>query len=314
MVFSFKHATNPDAADWRSLSVVDASQLWIRWKSAQKDKTKRFSDSLLDDDRSEDGNHWVVKSRIELVRLIGALQFYNQRASLWFRGENRRFKESQPRRYRTGGKGMDAVLRGMEWIQTSAERSALLRDRSPLARLAILQHYNVPTSLLDVSASIDVAAAFAFLAAEGDERPPDSHVRVFVTPRVTDSINLFRDLGACVVDLVAELPSYCLRPHVQRAAFLGHMGAVRSDLGDSMGWYAQLAGLDDLCIAHLKLTGSPREYLLQHPLREALFPAPSNSCRHCRDGTLADDLCGDLLLHKLRCLCSGGAPVEGFPK
>ena len=291
--------------------VVDAPQLWSRWQSAQQDRARRFTDSLLDDERSEDGSHWIVKSHLELLRLIGALQFHNQRCSLWFRGENQRFPYARPRRYRTPGLD-SAVVDGMKWMVDAAARSPLLRDRSPLARLAILQHYSVDTSLLDVTSSHEVATSFAFLGSDMDEESPDPHIRVFATPRVTDSVNLFLEIGICTVDLVSELPSYCLRPHVQRAAFIADLEAIRSDLGDSMASTAQRADLDDLCIAHINLRGPAHDYPVRIPIREMLFPEPSDSCRHCSPGSL-DDLRGDLLFHKLNCLCSTGSPVVGFP-
>jgi hypothetical protein len=172
----------------------------------------------------------------------------------------------------------------------------------------------MPTSLLDVSSSYEAATAFAFEGVASN-RPKNAHIRVFATPKPTTAVNPFYELEVCVVDLVAELPSYCLRPHVQRAAFIANITGLLSDLSKTSE-YTPPPGcdLDDICIAHVRLEGKETDYLVNARIRASLRPKASTSCKHCLNRRREDDLSGDLLFHKLGCLSRKDRPTKEFPK
>jgi len=106
--------------------------------------------------------------------------------------------------------------------------------------------------------SYDVACAFAFAA--GDRR--EAHLRVYALPRHQHAVTVFDDADIVLVDLNAELPSYCARPHVQQAAFLARREALFHDIQMKDRVDLELAEVDSLCIAHirLKFAGAGRFY------------------------------------------------------
>ena len=81
MAFSLKH--------WSALHTLNAVALHKRWLS---NPDPPVSDALLKSDRfNENTRIWTVDSEIELIRLLGALQWHNPRMKLWFRGEVKYF-------------------------------------------------------------------------------------------------------------------------------------------------------------------------------------------------------------------------------
>lgn len=288
-------------AHWVRLNVRTLADLHERWRS----RPEASKDPLMGQERwPVEPSHprWVVKSELELVRLLGALQWFNPDLALWFRGEGRFFASAPPARYRRDDDPLPALLR---WFTAHAARDRALRDRSPLERVALLQHYGCPTSMLDLSANLDVSCAFA---AEGEE----PHVRVYALPRHTRAISDFFELDTVLVDLRAALPSYFMRPHLQFAAFMGRRSATLSDTaGGPCLADREAAMLDDLCVGHVRLAFDARKRFY-HPRLEArtLYPPPSSGCNVCS----STEMSGDFGLHFLRCLGDKvEAPPESFP-
>jgi hypothetical protein len=296
-----------DLRQWAKLHAVSASLLHERWSSNPNPKV---DEKLLGSNRFDSKNGvWVVTSELEMVRLIGALQWQNPELKLWFRGETRYFPSALPSRIRKP-KSQSLTSLGVRWLNHNAFRDRALRDRGPIARLAILQHYGCPTSLLDVSASYDVACAFAFASSTAGQ----AHLRVYALPRQSKAINIFDDFGVMLVDLNAELPSYCARPHVQQAAFLARTKAVYRDIECRKPVPGAEATVDSLCIAHLRLQfeGKRRFYEPRQKGR-ILYPQPSRHCGNC--GANEPDMNGDYLLHILQCYKDPTSPPKpkGFP-
>jgi hypothetical protein len=271
-------------------------------------------DALVEDSRyAQDTNVWTVHDELELVRVLGGLQWLNPSFTLWYRGEGAYIASAEelPRRHRRSA-AEDETTQGMAWIDRKAECDRALRDRGPLARAAILQHSGCPTSLLDVTASYEVACAFAF-----ENCANASHLRVYALPRHTQAVTVLDDADVVLVDLRAELPSYCLRPHVQQAAFIARRAAVCSDIMCQRPVEPNDASLEALCIAHLKLaftgtTGAERFY---NPRKaaNALYPPASLEPRAPHYLKRMD---GDYLLYLLGKLatehsCDSGPPT-GF--
>jgi hypothetical protein len=289
---------------WARLHTVSAVAVRDRWL---KSPDKSLRDPLLDPSRfSEVGRVWTVASELELIRVIGAIQWLNPRLKLWYRGEKQFYPKASPSRSRLSSSDATVTKRSLDWLNLHAEKDRALRDRSPLARVALLQHYGCATSLLDVSASHEAACAFAFATDVAGQ----SHLRIFGLPRHDSPVTVFDDADVVLVDLHAELPSYCMRPHVQQAAFIARRIAAYQDIEGEAPVSLEDALVDDLCIAHLRLDFDGRSRFFDpRALSDAIYPQPSASCRNC---TGTSDMTGDFLMHFLTCIAKKGGP-EGFP-
>jgi transposase len=302
------------AREWQRLSVFDGSHLKKHWE----DETRNMVNEPIlertppcpkceafDDDACP--NLWIVKSLLELTRLVGALQHKNPRCLLWFRGEHNINKKATPKACRSS-KEWRAFKEMTEWFNNNAGKGRLFSNRSELARVAILQHYGAPTPLLDVTTSLRIAILNALWKLEIDkngelddiENGKSPNISVFATPRPLDSINIFTETGLCLIDLVAELPSNCLRPHIQRAGFLGLIDIVMAGL-DSEEKPSAKASLDCVRIAKIcikKLGGDFDRREINH-----IFPPASKYTiigykkEDIIPGeTKTDDMSGDYLL------------------
>jgi hypothetical protein len=239
------------------------------------------------------------------MRLLGALQYLNPNLQLWYRGESNYYPTARSSRYRAETE-TDPTPRAIDWFNKHAGEDRGLRDRGPMERAAILQHYGVPTSLLDITSSIAVACAFAF------ENRNVPYLRIFATPRHTQATTNFVELPVVLVDLRAALPSYWLRPHVQEAAFIARREALSQEIAGEPRLAEKDASLDDLCVGHIRLTfDGSRTFFRPRLDARTLYPPATRACKLC--GT--PDLNGDHGLHFLRCLVKkygSGAP-SNFP-
>ena len=289
MTFSLKH--------WSRLHTVNAVALHERWLT---NPDAPVSDALLDTTRfNMKTGVWTVENEIELVRLLGALQWHNPGMKLWFRGEAKYYRKALPKRVRVKSSEAKLTNVGIKWLDSVAHLDRALRDRGALARAAILQHYGCPTSLLDVSSSYDVACAFSF--AEGDTGK--AHLRVYALPRHQHAVTVFGIPDVVLVDLSAELPSYCARPHVQQAAFIARREAVYNDIEGKVPVRQAEADVDPLCIAHIRLQfkGAARFYK-PRKATATLYPKAGLECSRCK--TKRPDMNNDYLLHILDCFQS----------
>jgi len=313
------------AARWRLLNAVDAQYMFLRWRErGQRDPltdTGRFTPNAYG------SGIWTVKSDQEVRRLVGALQYRNQRCTLWFRGEGRQYDHATPARYRSasGPAAGDHPRAYLWWLRRNFPRSRTLRDRSDLGLLALLQHYGVRTSMLDVTRSFEVAMAFAFqdpmmkkgAVSASRSNNPSPTLCVFATPRVTDAVSDFPGLDLCVVDLMAEFPSDCLRPHSQQAGFLARRDAIWADIGPpNAPANAASTMLDGVCIARLHLDFKPtdvRNGLTDARMFTTLFPKASTKCcdAACPKRTVPD-FDGDYALHILK--CAQKRPLREIPE
>ena len=107
----------------------------------------------------------------------------------------------------------------------------------------------------------------------------------------------------CLVDLTAELPSFCLRPHMQRAGFLATYEAALYDRERTLLLDLDMADLNSLLIARIRLKFGSAEWEFLEGERRFMFPPapPLGHCRLCGDEA-ANDNNHDLMLHKLWCL------------
>jgi len=240
------------------------------------------------------------------VRLVGALHWLNKDFTLWYRGENSYFESALPSRLRAKP-GEDRTPKATAWISKHAGKDRALRDREPAERVAILQHYGCHTSLLDLTANLESACAFA-----SDTKGSSTHLRVYALPRHTRAVTVSEETDTVLVDLRAAVPSYFARPHVQSAAYVARRSAAVSDMEGHPRVDQNDGALDDLCIGHIRLDFDAHARFYLPRLRSGtLYPMPSRGCRLCS----ATNHDGDFGLHYLRCLAKSepdGAPPN-FP-
>jgi hypothetical protein len=94
-------------------------------------------------------------------------------------------------------------------------RERLKRQR--ILRWAILQHYEVcRTPLLDVTASLRIAASFASIAAKSD-----AYVFVLGVPNLSGAVTASSEANLQVVRLSSACPPDAVRPHLQEGYLLG---------------------------------------------------------------------------------------------
>ena len=305
------------ARKWRRLSVLDGRHLKERWSAKKirdmvdepllkREPYSKCTDSNDDTCRS---NSWTVENLLELTRLVGALQNQNPRCLLWFRGERNRYLNATPKACRSD-KEWDDFLEMTKWFNCNAGEGRLFSNRGELARWAILQHYGAPTPLLDVTTSLRIATVNALQKPKTNKEGKldlikDSdypNLSVFATPRPLDGINIFAEADLCLVDLVAELPSHCLRPHVQRAGFLGLTDIVMDGLDlCKKRPLKEEANLDCVRIAKIYITKTDdfEELKIDH-----VFPPAS---KYTTIGSNRDDMSGDYLLRALHDLNESSA-------
>jgi len=106
---------------------------------------------------------------------------------------------------------------------------------------------------------------------------------------------VFDDADVVLVDLNAELPSYCARPHVQQAAFIARHQAVYNDIEGRVRVRRANADVDPLCVAHISLrfNGAARFYK-PRKVAATLYPRATKMCSQCL--TKRPDMNSDYLL------------------
>jgi len=171
----------------------------------------------------------VVRSYVELLTKVAALQYHNPRFRFLFRGQREDYRLNLRGEKAARSLLYPSILRP----DGSKERRSLLVDRfSRLERLerelvkrlsvdeihhdriirwAILQHYEIaPTPLLDVTLSLQIALSFALANNAGD-----GFLFALAVPHLSGPISVSIESGTQVVDLSQACPPDALRPHFQ---------------------------------------------------------------------------------------------------
>jgi len=180
----------------------------------------------------------AINSFLDLVSKIAVLSFEHKDSLLFYRGQNRDFKNKSgnssfyPSIYRTNNENLSKELLEIRFkkleqastllIQKFENRSDFtnsikeLKNRKYI-RWSILQHYEVcDTPLLDLTQSIRVAASFALL--NGARK---GFLFVFALPYFTNRISINSEHDLVNIRLINICPPQALRPYFQEAYLVG---------------------------------------------------------------------------------------------
>jgi hypothetical protein len=199
-----------------------------------------------------------VKSYSQLLRVVSFLNVMNKKEQLLFRGQSSEwplvpslFRETW-RPFADSGVGAVPLTKHrhhyMVGLESLRRRVAELlgnekrlprwrpfRDR-PVPAWAVIQHYEIwPTPLLDLTASLRVAASFALgLRDQGDDSPRDStgYVYVLAVPIQSDPMEL-KDDAVQALRLNSVCPPSAERPHFQEGFLMKWPEGEPSPRGDS---------------------------------------------------------------------------------
>lgn len=201
--------------------------------------TSRISSVNAKDVRGNPGHD--VGTFPTLVRRVAELSFHNPEYVLFFRGQNRDYRNSK--RASTFYPAMFRSSRGhtLPWGQVVSRFRRLERAeemlirhydlegqitirRYQIIRWAILQHYEVcATPLIDLTQSLRVACSFAQYGAEGLEKV---FVYAFGMPQVGGAVTASSSDGIQMIRLLGICPADALRPHHQEGYLAGEFPTV----------------------------------------------------------------------------------------
>ena len=184
----------------------------------------------------------------QLSDLIAKLNFYNTNLNLYFRGQTKDHKIGdrcettlRPGAFRED-KSPDKEASGEYLTGTLPKMAAALMEKlkclpsweSRPHRLlmkrtwhfqemqwAILQHYDCPTPLLDVTQSIEVACWFATHEYPTGEPSKGGYVYVLGLPNIHGHISFFAHDSIVMVKLQSACPPEAKRPHYQEGYLVG---------------------------------------------------------------------------------------------
>jgi hypothetical protein len=171
-----------------------------------------------------------VENYADMVRIIASLAFHNPQWLLFFRGQNKDYKEGfstslLPAIFRDLD-GDDDLKQRFETL-TIAENLLVQHykfvgergiQRHDILRWAILQHYQIhPTPLLDVTYSPRVACSFSGI--KNADR--STYVYVLGMPQISGSISVSSEHEIQNIRLLSVCPPDALRPHYQEGHLIG---------------------------------------------------------------------------------------------
>ena len=179
----------------------------------------------------------TVRTYFEVAKKVAELQFLNREHVLLFRGQDTDYRTTKGNSLLKVGifrlaKGkvptagiLAARFRTLRTAEASlvdgysaggfVGRDRLKRQR--ILRWAILQHYEVcRTPLLDVTASLRIAASFASMAGGND-----AYVFVLGVPNLSGAVTASSEANLQIVRLSSACPPEAVRPHIQEGYLLG---------------------------------------------------------------------------------------------
>ena len=178
-----------------------------------------------------------VNTYDELIRMIAKLGYYNRKKllGLYFRGENKIYGANGrttifPKIYRINTKrGLDERFDELDTYCTelvnriSYEEAKVIGSINiktfPELQWAILQHYEkIPTPLIDITQSVQVACSFAFNGNENES----GIIHVLGLPYINDNISYYISQNLLVIRLMSISPPTAERPYFQEGFMVCH--------------------------------------------------------------------------------------------
>ena len=215
--------------------------------------------SFLDSDKIEQTNYdrvarhcgREVRSFTQLTDALADLTFYNPNLNLYFRGQTKDHKivrrgerektvllpgafrreispdEAASREYltrtlpRMAGDLMVELKRLPSWKSSAHRRLVKAVEQFNETQWAILQHYDCPTPLLDVTQSLQVACWFATHEYPTGVPSAEGYVYVLGLPNIHGHISFFAYDGIVMLKLQSACPPEAKRPHYQEGYLVG---------------------------------------------------------------------------------------------
>lgn len=219
----------------------------------------------------------------ELVEFVSMLGFKNSRYNLLLRGQHhdhsvgtKKQSSLYPSIWRLDPNGRARARLELEAARKELLKSKLLEPNEARQLRAIeerpwavLQHYGLPTPLLDLTESLRVAATFATRSlTQGKTRSPNEHGFLFVLgmPNLHEGTTISLDEGLIVMRLRSVCPSCARRPHLQS-------GYLAGSYPTAANWKHRSKNFAVRLLAKFRLPTNSKFWNIDSPMSvEALYP------------------------------------------
>lgn len=237
------------------------------------------------------GRGHKVSSFMELATKVAELQFRNRDYVLLFRGQSIDYRNTKGkstlkpalfRPIKRGNPNPDTLIRRFKTLREAEqdltrryEEATLLGSerlkRQRILRWAILQHYEVCTTpLLDITASLRIAASFASINDNGE-----AFLFVLGVPNLSGAITASAEAGLQIVRLSSVCPPKAIRPHLQEGYLVGEYPEM-SDFAQKQEYFHYEIDFGRRVIAKFRF--APKTFwkkgTFQMVSNEALYPPP----------------------------------------
>ena len=238
------------------------------------------------------GLGYKVNSFLELANKVAELQFRNRDHVLLFRGQagdyrnnkgNSTLKPALFRPFKKGNPNSSTLIKRFETLRKAEQYLARRYEqagflgierlkRQRIMRWAILQHYEVcPTPLLDITASLRIAASFASL-----DHKDEAFLFVIGVPNLSGAITASAEAGLQIVRLSSVCPPKAIRPHLQEGYLLGEYPEL-TDFVQKQEYFHYEIDFGRRLVAKFRF--APRAFwkddTFQMVSKEALYPLPA---------------------------------------
>jgi hypothetical protein len=219
----------------------------------------------------------------QLVEYVSILGFKNSRYNLLFRGQHQdyligskpqsslypsiwRLEPYERRRARERLESARLELLKSELLERNEVRQLRAINERPWA---VLQHYGLPTPLLDLTQSLRVAATFATRdLLKGNTPSANEYGFLFVLgmPNLHEGTTISLDEGLIIMRLQSVCPSCARRPHLQS-------GYLAGSFPTSAAWKHRSKNFAVRLLAKFRLPTRGKFWNIDNPMSvEALYP------------------------------------------
>jgi hypothetical protein len=272
------------------METIGTQELWSFIDGKSEATTARIS-------KIRKGAGHTVNSFLELAFKVAELQFRNRDHVLLFRGQsadyrnkkgNSTLKPTLFRPLKKGNPNSNTLIQRFEALRDAEDDLAYRYQqagflgaerlqRQHILRWAILQHYEVcRTPLLDITASLRVAASFASLDHKGE-----AFLFVLGVPNLSGAITASAEAGLQIVRLSSVCPPKAIRPHLQEGYLLGEYPEM-SDFGRVQQYFQYEIDFGRRLVAKFRF--EPKTFWKDDAFpmvtKKALYPSPQGDPFH----------------------------------